>query len=518
MSRSNKWLLWLFGALAAFITILKLLSLYADYCWFQALGQAAVFSTILWTRVELGVVIGGAFFLWLWLNARLARRPLPSDIVLIGRRLLTEEEREQVEQYLDKALLAFCVIGGLMLGFVASGHWLDWLHFRNPVPFGYSDPLFHRDASFYVFRLGMLLYLWRVVFYAFSLALIITVLVYFYQEAIRIVGNAVHALPMARAHTFALLAGTLLVKAVGYRLDQLQLVLSPRAQVLFGAGYADVHARLPVLWILIAMCVAGAVATLISIRGRRFLIPGGALAAIVLTSFLGGAMYPSLVQRLVVKPNEFQKQEKYIAYNIEATNLAYGLHRARDEQHVLRNDLTWERLRENWSAIENVRLWDHRPLEQTYQHVQALRPYYRFSDVDVDRYIVDGRLRQVMLAARQLDYSMIPEPKTWVKTHLQYTHGYGICVSPVNVAGPEGLPEFWVKDIPPRSRPEFRINEAGLYYMASLHPRLIEYIAPPEQVPEPAPARPPEMEEVGEQPRRPTRSETARGRRTRDVE
>jgi uncharacterized membrane protein (UPF0182 family) len=518
VQRSNRWMMWLFGGIAAVIVVLKGLSLLADYWWFCALGQGSVFATIISTRLALGVVVGVIFFLWLFGNVRLARRKLPEGVVLIGRRLLTDEEREQVEQYLDRALLVFCLIGGLMVGLVASGHWLDWIHFRNPVEFGYKDPLFGRDASFYVFRLNMLMYVWRVFFYGFAVALVACVLVYFYEEAIRVVGNSVHALPHARTHCLLLLAGALVCKALGYRLDQFRLVFSPRGEVFYGACYADVSARLPAMWILMGLCIISAVVCTVATRGRRFLLPGGSLAVLVLFSVLGGAAYPYLIHRLVVKPNQLAKERPYIARNIEATNTAFGLNGVRDEMFELRNDLTWEDIQANRLTIDNIRLWDHRPLEQTYQITQTLRPYYQFSDVDVDRYVIGGRYRQVMLAARQLDYSRIPPPQTWVKTHLQYTHGHGICLSPVNAAGPEGLPIYWAKDIPPVSLPELKIKRPGLYYMASLHPRLIEYITSAEQGQPPPPQRPPEMDEVGEEQPRSTRRESARQRPSKGVQ
>jgi len=499
VTRSSRWMTWLFGGIAAVILVLKMLSVFADYLWFSALGQGPVFATVVSTRVALGLVAGVVFFLWLFGNVRLARRRLPEGMVLIGRRLLTDEEREQVEQYLDRALFIFCLIGGLMVGLVASGHWLDWVHFRNPVDFGYKDPLFGRDASFYVFRLNMLLYLWRMVFYGFAVAFVACVLVYFYQEAVRVVGSAVHVLPNARGHGLLLLAGALLAKAIGYRLDQFQLVFSPRGEMFYGACYADVAGRLPMMWVLLSMCVITAVICVASIRGRRFLLPGGALAALALMSVLGGAAYPFLVQRLVVKPNQLAMERPYIAHNIQATNTAYGLTGVRSEHFDLRNDLTWEGVQSNRDTIENIRLWDHRPLEQTYQITQALRAYYHFSDVDVDRYTVGGRYRQVMLATRQLDYSRVPPPQAWVKTHLQYTHGHGLCMSPVTTMGPEGLPLYWIKDIPPVTLPELKVDEPGVYYMASVHPRLIEYVASQETGTEPPPPqRPPEMDEVGE--------------------
>jgi hypothetical protein len=509
-----------FGLLAAFILVLKGLSLYADYCWFQSLGRSDVFFTMRWTRVGLGVPVGLLIFFWLWLNAKIARRRMPEGVVLVGRRLLTDEERGQVETYLSRVLLVFALMGGFVGGTAASGHWVDWVHFRNAVPFGYKDPLFGLDASFYVFKLNFLIYLWRAVFYGIAVAFIMSVLVYFYEEAIRVVGSAVHVMDYARTHVYGLLALLLLVKAVGYRLDQLRLTLSARGEVFYGASYADVHARLPILWALLALSVLAAIVIAASVRSRRFLVPGGAVAVLVLVSVLGGAMYPAVLQRLVVKPNQLEKERPYIAFNIDATRKAFALDKVKDAQFPVGEPLTWDGVKRNWTTVQSVRVWDHRPLEQTYQQMQALRPYYSFSDVDVDRYTVDGAYRQIMIAARQLDYSQIPGAATWVKSKLQYTHGYGVCMSPVNEIGGEGLPLYWIRDIPPVAKSELKITQPALYYMASIHPRLIEYISPPEESdqPAPAPAGPPSMDQVGEKQPGGTRSEMARGRRTQGIQ
>ncbi len=306
------------------------------------------------------------------------------------------------------------------------------------------------------------------------------------------------------------------MKALGYRLDQLRLTLSTHGEVFYGASYTDIHARLPVLGALIVLSVLAAVALAVSVKSRRFLVPGGAVAVVVLVSILGGAMYPAVVQRLVVKPNQLEKERTYIASNIAATRVAFGLDKVRDRQFPVGEALTWDGVKRNWATVQSIRVWDYRPLEQTYQQMQALRPYYSFSDVDVDRYTVGGAYRQTMISARQLDYSQIPGSNTWVKDKLQYTHGYGACLSPVNEIGGEGLPNYWIRDIPPVStKSGLKIDQPALYYMASVHPRLIEYISPAEQGEEPAPTgapNPPSMDQVGEKANAPTRSDTARAR------
>ncbi len=479
MTVSSRFFWYVFGAILVLILIAKGLTLWTDYLWFGVMGQAAVFTTVLWTRIKLGVVVGVVFFVWFWLNLRHARKPLPSDVTLIGKRLLPEEERRQIEQYADSALLVFALIGGLMAGLVGSGKWLPWLQMTHATPFGEVDPLFHQDAGFYVFKLAFLKYVYSSVFYAVIAAAVGATLVHLYQEAIRVVGNTIQTTPRARAHIYLLVALALVVKIFGYRLDQLSLVLANRGAVFYGASYADVYGRLPVMYALMALCLAGAVVIVLSIRSRRLFWPAGALAVIIVFSLLGGAAYPSLVQRLVVGPTQLQLERPFIEHNIAATNRAFGLDKIRNSLHQVGEDLTWTDIQANRTTVDNIRLWDHRPLEKTLDQIQALRAYYDFPDVDVDRYTANGQYRQVMLAPRQIDSNMI-KPQTWVKTHLQYTHGYGVVASPVNEvargASGEGLPNFWVRDIPPQSTPGMEVTRPGVYYYASIHPRLIEVI------------------------------------------
>jgi len=477
---SSKLTTYVFGVILALILIAKALTMWTDFLWFGAMGQAEVFTTILSTRMVLGIVVGVLFFAWLWANLRFARKPLPDNITLIGKRLLPDEERAQVEQYADKALLVFALIGGLMAGLVASGKWLQWLQYTHAVDFGQTDPLFGKDAGFYVFKLAFLQYAFRSVFYAVVIAAITSTLVHLYQEAIRIVGNTVQATSRARYHILGLVSLALLVKVWGYRLGQLALLVGDRGQVLSGATYSDVHGRIPMAYGLMALCLMAAIVIVANARSRKLFVPAGALAVVLLVSLLGGAGYPTLLQKLVVQPTELQKERPYIEHNITATNTAYDLDDVDTELHRVDGVLTWEDVQKNRLTVDNIRLWDHRPLERTMDQIQALRAYYDFPDVDVDRYTINGRVRQVMLSPRQVDSAKIPGTETWVKTNLQYTHGFGVAASPVNEirkgSSDEGLPNFWVKNIPPESVPGMEIDQPRIYYYTSIRPRLIELI------------------------------------------
>lgn len=482
MTLSSKPIAYLFGGILVLILIAKALTVWTDYLWFGAMGQAPVFTTILGTRLMLGLVVGVLFFGWVYANMRHARRPLPQDVTLIGKRLLPDEERQQVEQYADRALLVAALILGLLAGLVTSGRWLPYLQMTHAVSFGQTEPIFGQDAGFYVFKLTFLRFLWSLCFYGAVVAIVASVLVHLYQEAIRIVGNTIQVLPRARAHVYCLLALALLVKIAGYRLDQFGLLMANRGGVFAGPAYADVYGRIPVLYGLMVLCAVGAAIILANVRSRRLFWPAGALVVVIVFSLLGGTTYPALVQKLVVLPTQLTKEKPFIQYNIEATTKAFGLDRVRNDVHRIGGDLTWQDIQRNRGTVDNIRLWDYRPLTKTLGQIQSLRAYYDFPDVDADRYMVDGRMRQVMIAARQIDANKIPPPQTWVKDRLQYTHGYGVAAVPVNEVqrgeGDEGLPNLWIRDIPPICKEGMAIDpaRAGVYFQASSHPRLIELI------------------------------------------
>ncbi len=484
---SSKWSKYFLGILIGLILIAWLCRVYTDYEWMKSVAQAAVFVKILSTRVMLAVVVGVICFIWFYLNMRYARKPLPADVTFVGRRLLPDEEREQIEQYADRGLLIIAIVAGLMAALVASGKWQDYLLFTNAVDFGATDPILHHEIGFYVFKLSFIQYVWRSLLYGVIIAFVLSTLVHLYQEAIRFVGNTVHIMPRARQHLFALLALALFIKIYDYRLMQFNLMYSTRSQSFFGASYADLHAKFPVLYIMMAAALIAGILMLVCIRRRGFKLAGWTIGMLLVVSLLAGTAYPALVHQLIVKPNELAVETRFIQHNIHATNEAYGLTNAKIGRFPEEQPLTAEIIANNQETIKSIRLWDHRPLETTYDQKQGLRPYYKFADVDVDRYTINGEYRQVMLAARQLNYAGLPaKSQTWVNKYLTYTHGYGLCMSPVHESADGGLPRLWVKDLPPEgSYDELKVERPGLYYMAKHGARLIEVIAPPEHRPPP---------------------------------
>jgi uncharacterized membrane protein (UPF0182 family) len=273
-----------------------------------------------------------------------------------------------------------------------------------------------------------------------------TIVVYFCTRGIQVSPGLVSISRRARGHLLALAALLLLLKAAGYRLAMFDLLFSQRG-VAFGAGYSDVHAQLPVLKALVVLASVVAVLCLVTIRLRSWRLLLWSVAALVGVAILAGVAYPGLIQRYQVSPNEIVKEKPYIDFNIRYTRLAYGLDNIEEREFPAEETLTLQDLRKNEATLKNIRLWDTQPLLATYSQLQEIRTYYKFTDIDIDRYLINGEYRQVTLSPRELSAKDLPS-RIWINERLTYTHGYAAVVSPVNRVTREGLPEFWVKDIP----------------------------------------------------------------------
>lgn len=456
----------LLGPILIVVIILGLLGqtlpLYTDYLWFQEVKLTSVFTTILWTKALLALAAGLLFAAFAYVNVYLAARSTQSDVLVELEDPFGLPSRLVIEPLFRRFLLPGALVLGFLAGVQAAGQWEMFLRFVNAQPFNVQDPLFGRDVGFYVFRLPILetLYAWAMT--ALGLAFLLVVATTVLHRGIQITPRGPRVAAHARAHLLALGALMLLVKAGGYYLDTYGLLFSPRG-VVFGASYSDIHAQLPALRILTILSLACAAVCIWQI-GRRGIRPVViALAVLLGANILGLGIYPTLLQRLRVVPNEVVAERPYIEQNIKFTRTAYGLDRIEEQEFPAEDTLTADDLQKNDATIKNIRLWDHRPLLATYAQLQEIRTYYRFVDVDNDRYMVDGQLRQVMLSARELSYRNLPS-RIWINEHLTYTHGFGVVLGPVNRITPEGLPDFWIKDIPPASTGAIKVTRPEVYY------------------------------------------------------
>lgn len=437
-------------------------TLFTDILWFREVGYPQAFWVPVVSRVTLGFVVGLVFFVFVFVNLRLTAASLGRFTSLFQPLNIPSESMGK------RARLAFLIVSvtlAVLAGFGSSSYWMVVQQFLHRAPGGAKDPLFALDIGFYLFGLPF----YRLVY---SLLMTLTVITVSFVTAIYVVtrslalrGARVIGSSLARRHVAGLLALVFLLKAWGYRLAALSLVYSPRGAA-FGAGYTDVHAQMPALGILSAIAVIAGLLVLASLFTRAERLALGAVGALVIGSFLLGTAYPAVVQKLSVEPNELSREQPYIKYNIEATRAAFGLSEIEVRPFNVRNDLSFDRLMTAYrDTVESIRLWDWRPLAQTYKQLQEFRVYYEFNDVDVDRYVTDGRTRQVALSARELSVAELPEQaRTWVNDHLVYTHGYGLAMSDVKEVSAEGLPRFVIRDIPPRSDPGFEVTRPELYY------------------------------------------------------
>ena len=288
--------------------------------------------------------------------------------------------------------------------------------------------------------------------------------IYFLHDDISLDPPAWSVSPSAIAHCSALLGLYFAVKAWSYVLDRYLLLYNDNG-VVVGAGYADVHVELPALWLLIGLAALAAIAAWANVRLRRIRLLIAALLLVFGGSFLFAELIPGLFERFFVKPNELQLETPYIRQNIALTREAYNLGKIAVKPFPAEQDLTFQSLKDNSGTIDNIRLWDWQPLMDTYAQLQEIRTYYRFLDVDVDRYNLGDSYRQVTLAARELDPLLLTaNAQTWVNLHLLFTHGNGAVMSPVTQKSAEGLPIFYLKDIPPVATGGPPITEPRIYF------------------------------------------------------
>ncbi|MGE5217519.1 MAG: UPF0182 family protein [Chloroflexota bacterium] len=458
---------------AALVVFFVFSRFFVDLLWFSSLGFRDVFTTTWFTMLTVFVVGAAASSTILGLNGMIAlkiksaaaRRPQSFRVI----RRSAEGIPEVIELSLDRLPLRLIVAAGslvigLFVGFAQSSNWDTLLKWFYAVPFGRSDPLFGNDLGFYVFALPAyeLLRDWAllIVFLCAASA----VAIYLLRGEIDYQQTGFPALSGAAIrHLSALLAIYFLVKAGGYFLQRYDL-LTANNGIVFGAAYTDVHLRLPLLVALIAAALIGAALCAYNIWQAAIRLPIIAVAIVFSISAVQ-TLVPGVFQSYWVKPDELKLETPYIVRNIEFTRYGFGLNHFTGAPFPAKGKLTPDVIAANQATIQNIRWWDPRPLADTYRQLQEIRLYYDFRDIDVDRYTIDGSYRQVLLAARELNQSKLPaDAQTWINQRFKFTHGNGIAMNPVNRFDDEGLPVFYIKDIPPVGPPELKIDRPEIYF------------------------------------------------------
>jgi len=450
-------------AAVAIIVVLMALNwartFYTDWLWFSSLGHEQVLLRVITAKIWL-FLLGVLIFAVLAAPNLYAAFRSEAQIKSQGNLNLPEKTLKQAKRLLVWVAVCATALAALFLAGRPASEWETILRFLNGVAFNQADPIFQKDFSFYVFTLPALSFgrSWLIT----VVVLIMAVVAGFHYIAAMLRGERFSLSGKVRAHLAFLGAGLFVLIAAGHWLGRYELLFSPTGAV-FGVGYTDDHVTLPVRTLLtvIALVSAGVLVASIYSKTKRLILYSVGLW--IGFNFLAGSVVPGLVQRLIVEPSELARETPYLASNIKLTRQAYGLERLQSRSHPALGVLDPQVAAQNQGTIQNVRLWDEGPLLQIYNQIQFFRLYYDFTAVHTDRYTVDGQVRQVMLATRELAAEKLPaEAQRWVNRHLQFTHGYGVAMSPVTEVEADGRPTFLIQDVPPVGKIPLRRPE--IYY------------------------------------------------------
>ena len=444
-------------------------SIYIDLIWFKSVQYVTVFWKILLTKGVVMLFFAAVFFVLSFINLSFARRFAPEFQVEISQ---DEFERPEIQLYKSlqniqinrKFVLWFSLIVALFMGFSEGTSWEKILIYLNRTSFGIADPIFNRDIGFYMFSLPFWEFVRNWLSFALTLITVAVAAIYVIKKAVKYENKKLIIETPVKVHLSLLIGLILILKSWQYWLNTFKILYSTRG-VIFGAGYTAIHADLLAFRVLMVVALICAALFFATARKENWKLPLLGLAVLIGVSILLGGIYPEIIQRAIVLPNESTKERPYILNNIEATRLAYGLDKIREEEFPVKEEISFEDIEKNRETIGNIRLWDWRPIKQTLKQIQAIRLYYDFYSVDMDRYYFNGNYLQVMVSPRELDTAKIPEQaRTWVNEVFTYTHGYGVVVNPVNKVIGEGLPYLLIKDIPPVSSVDLTITRPEIYY------------------------------------------------------
>ncbi|RQD72632.1 MAG: UPF0182 family protein [Tindallia sp. MSAO_Bac2] len=440
-----------------------------DFQWFRDLGYEDVFLKKIQTQLMLGIPIfvisGFLYYYYLRFMKNRYEKKVASYQQVISNKTI------------NRWLLVPATFMAIATSVsIAGNYWWQILQFRHQVPFNATDPVFGRDIGWYFFTWPLLR---EVLGTLITLLFLLVIVTAFFFGAMLMLrrptlvevteGEDPRTQMLKRFLSFAagnlVVLGTLffLATAARYFVSLYEILYSPQGAV-YGASYTDLHVNLPLYRVQMAVSIAAALFLLVGYKKKMPKLMAAAPIILLVVSLVG-QIAASGVERFMVEPNVLARETPYIERNIEYTRKAYGLDEVRQLEFDVDYRLTREDLDNNPETIKNIRINDYRPALESYNQLQAIRPYYQFNDVDIDRYTINGEYRQVFLAARELNMERISESaKTWLNMHLKYTHGYGAAMSPVNQVTAQGQPELFIRNIPPVSIIDKEITRPEIYF------------------------------------------------------
>ncbi len=460
-------LIFFIGLFVVFILFSNVVAFVTDWWWFSEVGHTPIFVKSLIVKIKLFSVIGIFTAIFLLANFSFANRSTISwttilPEVLIGRPMRLDN------RIVKKLAVVLSVVIALFFGFVATTNWQEVLKFIASSTFGSTDPIFNKDIGFYIFSLPLFQLGLGLAKTLIILTLIGCASIYFLRGSLHLSGVSLKSLEWlrgdlaARIHLGILLIIFLAATAVGIYLSRFTLLVSQDGLV-FGATYTDVTVRIFMLWIGVITVALVAISAVFWVWSEKLSLFIGAIILYFVVGF-SGTVIPALVQKLIVAPNELVKETAFIKYNIAATRQAFALDTIEEREISGDKPIFAADISSNHLTVKNVRLWDRKPLLSTFSQIQEIRTYYEFAEVDNDRYIIDGEIRQIMLSPRELAVASLPN-RNWINERLTFTHGYGVAAGPVNQVTPEGLPVLFVKDLPPKSDvKELEISRPEIYF------------------------------------------------------
>lgn len=457
--QTPQWIGKLFAFGLALIVLLILLGIadgiYTSYLWFQSLDLESVYTTRITAQIYTFLIFGAVFLIFLTANVLVARinRKQPTVVPVDERQI------PQLPPVLVRILWGLAIlIQALIMASAGGGMWESLLKFMHVTEFGTRDPLLGRDISFYVFQWPVYQQLQSWAFWALLLTLVNAAVAYGLATDFR----RLRTTRAAGIHLSIIGAGLLALIAWNYQLSIPGLLFSHRG-VTAGASYADVHAQYGAFQVLTFITAVAAILLLANTVVRTLWLVVGSVGLWLVALIVAGGIIPAFVQQFQVKPNELNLERPYIQANIQATRQAFNLEKVDVKDFNVQDQVSQAAIQNSQATIKNIRLLDYRPLQTTYNQIQSIRQYYDFPDIEVDRYVINNEYQQVMLGARELDTTRLSAAaQTWVNLHLQYTHGYGVAMSPVAEVTSEGLPNLIERDIPPQG--PLKIDRPEIYY------------------------------------------------------
>lgn len=453
-----------FGSVIGFIT---------DYLWFKDIGYVQTFLVKLFTYLKIGIpVFVGSLLIFFFYVKSLKKKYYRISGILTNR---------NEEKLINRSILGSSLILALLFTtYFTQLTWFEILQYLNRTSFNIVDPIYNNDVGFYIFQLPLFRSLLNLGLSFTILMVGITVVFHVFILSFKkptegtvydineirsrhdvtavfnknIFVNAIMKIGMLGFVVFIIIAVTNI-------LNIYNLLYSPRG-VAYGASYTDIHVSLPGFKVKAVLAVIGAITILVGAYKRNWKIMSIGPIALVVTSIAIGVVGAG-VQQFIVEPDERTKEREFLEYNISYTQQAFNLDKIQDKEFPVNQNLTLEDLELNDDTISNIRINDYRPLKQTYNNLQGIRLYYKFNDIDIDRYMIDGKYTQVFLAAREMNQEKL-EVKTWINEHLQFTHGYGVALSAVNAVTSDGQPKLLMKNIPPISSTDLKITRPEIYF------------------------------------------------------